>query len=128
MHPLIMSDPFIRHRPSPPAPLTLRIMRRLLLACLATLFSTSCAFGAQPSLDKTPGLVGYWRLRGDCRDYSGHGNHGVNHGVNLDSGTFDGISPYIEVPGGRSLKLGVGDFSLSVWIHTEKDLDDVVGD
>ncbi len=75
-----------------------------------------------------PGLIGYWKLQGDCRDYSGQGNHGVNHGVNLDSGTFDGISAYIEVPGGRSLKLGTGDFSLSVWIHTETDLDDVVGD
>ena len=75
-----------------------------------------------------PGLVGYWKLRGDCRDYSSRGNHGVNHGVNLDSGAFDGIGAYIEVPSSASLKLGTGDFSLCAWIHTEKELDDVVGD
>src|SRR4029453_11493882 len=73
------------------------------------------------------GLVGYWKLQGDCRDYSGRGNHGVNHGVNLDDGAFDGISNYIEVPASSSLRLGIGDFALSVWIYTQKDLDDVVG-
>jgi hypothetical protein len=38
-----------------------------------------------------PGLVGHWQLQGDCRDYSGHENHGVNHGVDLDRGAFDGV-------------------------------------
>src|SRR5882762_3160174 len=104
------------------------IMHRLWLACLATLFSTSGAFGAQQSLDKMPGLIGYWKLRGDCRDYSGHGNHGVNHGVNLENGAFDGISSYIEIPSTLSLKLGASDFALSAWIYTEKELDDIVGD
>jgi hypothetical protein len=52
----------------------------------------------------------------------------VNHGVNLDSGVFDGIGAYVEVPSSASLKLGTGDFSLCAWIYTEKDLDDVVGD
>ena len=75
-----------------------------------------------------PGLVGYWKLQGDCRDYSGTGNHGVNHGVDLAQGKFDGISAYIEVPGSPSLKLGTGDFSISAWIHTEQNLDDVIGD
>ena len=93
--------------------------------------------GAEPATRKQPGavtairdegLVGYWKLRGDCRDYSGHGNHGVNHGVDLDTGAFDGIGAYVEVPASASLKLGTGDFSLCAWIHTEKDLDDVVGD
>ncbi|MBI3851970.1 MAG: LamG domain-containing protein [Verrucomicrobia bacterium] len=74
------------------------------------------------------GLVGYWKLRGDCRDYSGHGNHGVNHGVNLDSGAFDGISAHIEVPSSASLQLGTGDFALCAWIYTDKVLDDVLGD
>jgi hypothetical protein len=32
------------------------------------------------------GLVGHWKLRVDCRDYSGHANHGVNHGVVLENG------------------------------------------
>ncbi len=74
------------------------------------------------------GLVGYWKLIGDCRDHSGHDNHGVNHGVDLDSGRFNGRSAYIEVPASPSLKFGTGEFTVSAWIYTEKDLDDVVGD
>ena len=75
-----------------------------------------------------PGLVGHWKLQGDCRDYSGKGNHGANHGVDLDDGSFDGAGAYIEVPNGESLRLGTGDFAFCAWIHTEKELDDIVGD
>ncbi len=81
---------------------------------------------ASPSLE--PGLIGYWKLRGDCRDYSGSGHDGVNHGVDLERGGFDGIRAYIEVPSSPSLKLGTGDFSLCAWVNTGKDLDDVLGD
>jgi hypothetical protein len=84
--------------------------------------------GADASNSTEPNLVGYWKLRGDCRDYSGHGNHGVNHGVQLDRGAFDGLRAHIEVPSSASLKLGTGDFALCAWIYTEKELDDVVGD
>ena len=55
-----------------------------------------------------PGLVGHWKLQGDCRDSSGHGNDGVNHGVDLDRGGFDGAQAYIEIPSSDSLKLGKG--------------------
>ena len=73
-------------------------------------------------------LVGHWKLQGDCRDYSGNENHGVNHGVDLKRGAFDGVSSFIEVPAQDSLKLGTSDFALCAWIHTEKELDDIVGD
>jgi hypothetical protein len=73
-------------------------------------------------------LVGHWKLRGDCQDYSGSENHGVNHGVDLATGAFDGVGSYIEVPADESLKLGTGDFALCAWINTEKQLDDIVGD
>jgi hypothetical protein len=88
------------------------------------------AFGvnAAGSSLQEQGLVGYWKLRGDCRDYSGQGNHGVNHGVKLEDGSFDGIGAYVEVPNSASLRLGRGDFTISAWIFTEKNLDDVVGD
>jgi len=76
----------------------------------------------------TEGLVGHWRLAGDCRDSSGCGNHGINHGVDLASGTFDGRAAYIEVPDSASLRPGRGDFALAAWIWTHKDPDDVVGD
>jgi hypothetical protein len=75
-----------------------------------------------------PGLVGHWKLHGDCRDSSGHGNDGVNHGVDLDRGAFDGERAYIEVPASDSLKLGTSDFSICAWIYTAPELDDIVGD
>src|SRR5262245_2155929 len=74
------------------------------------------------------GLVGHWKLQGDCRDHSGKNNHGVNHGVALETGTFDGVGAYIEVPSRPSLKFGTGDFAISARIHTEREPNDVLGD
>lgn len=75
-----------------------------------------------------PTLIGHWKLRGDCRDYSGHGNDAVNHGVDLASGEFNGESAYIEVPTNNSLHLGTDDFAFSAWVCTDKDVDDIIGD
>ena len=84
------------------------------------------------------GLVGHWKLDGDCKDYSGNANHGVNDGAHLAApgrggrpgaaARFDGRDDYIEVPSSQSLSLGSSDFSISVWVHTDDDLDDVIGD
>lgn len=71
-------------------------------------------------------LVGHWPLRGDCRDHSGRGNHGRNRGVDLQTGTFNGRGCSIEVT--PALNVGAGDFTLSAWVHTEQDIDDVLGD
>jgi len=105
-------------------------IRGVLRACLVVALGNLGINSAELSPDHSPepGLVGYWKLQGDCRDYSGHGNHGVNHGVNLDTGTFDGVGAYVEVPNSPSLNLGTGDFAWCAWIYTAKDLDDVVGD
>jgi hypothetical protein len=80
--------------------------------------------------DVTEGLVGHWKLAGDCRDHSGHGNHGENHGVDLETSSFDGSGAYISVPNHPSLRLQTSDFTLSAWVYTHPDdeLDDVVGD
>jgi hypothetical protein len=75
-----------------------------------------------------PGLIGYWPLRGDCRDHSGHGNHGINHGVDLTTGSFAGRDRCIEIPSRSGLQFGSGEFTLSAWIHTEPRLDTAVGD
>ena len=32
-------------------------------------------------IEMSAGLVGDWKLAGDCRDHSGKGNHGIIHGV-----------------------------------------------
>lgn len=74
------------------------------------------------------GLAGYWPLKGDARDHSGRGNHGINHAVDLRAGAFDGRGSYIEVPDSPALNFGSGDFSAAVWVYTEKALADVVGD
>jgi hypothetical protein len=84
------------------------------------------------------GLVGCWKLAGDCRDYSGAGNHGENHGADLTAhgpggkpktaARFDGRDDYIEVPSSESLRLGASDFSISVWVRTDEVLDDILGD
>ncbi len=95
------------------------------IGCVLCLLASTCL--AAPNA----GLVGHWKLTGDCRDSSGNGNHGTNHGVKLeqsDGATFDGIDDYIEVPDAESLRPGKGDFSVAVWLHTEAELDDVLGD
>jgi hypothetical protein len=74
------------------------------------------------------GLIGYWQIKGDVRDRSGMGHDAVNHAVNLGQSKFDGVDSFLEVPNNPSLKLGSGEFSLSAWIYTEKDMDDVLGD
>ena len=92
---------------------------------LSALLVSPCAAATEP------GLVGHWKLAGDCRDSSPRGNHAVNHGVELtgpDGARFDGVDDYIEVPRSESLRLGSGDFSIAVWVYTESELDDVLGD
>jgi len=88
----------------------------------------SAMFFAVSAIAAESGLVGHWKLQGDCRDHSGHDNDGVNHGVDLDHGKFDGVQSYIEVPASDSLKFGRGDFTVCAWVNTAKQLDDIVGD
>jgi len=68
------------------------------------------------------GLVGYWKLDGDCQDYSGNQNHGHNHRVELSTSTFNGRDAFIEVNSANSLRIGSGDFSISAEVYTGKDL------
>jgi hypothetical protein len=73
-------------------------------------------------------LVGYWKLRGDCQDYSGNNNHGVKHGDGAENGEFDGRTAYVKVPDSPSMKFGAGDFSISAQIFTHGEVDDTFGD
>lgn len=84
------------------------------------------------------GLLGHWPLAGDCRDHSGRGHHGINHGADLTAAgrdgrpdgaaRFDGRESWIEVPDAPGLRIGEGDFSITAWLHTEERLTDVTGD
>lgn len=75
-------------------------------------------------------LLGHWKLQGDVRDSSSHGNHGVIRNADLrpDGAHFNGRTSEIEVPAASSLRLGTRDFTWSVWVHTTETLDDVLGD
>lgn len=68
------------------------------------------------------GLIGYWKLEGDCQDYSGRQNHGSNHRVDLSASSFNGRDAYVEVASAKSLQLGDEDFSITAELYTEKDL------
>jgi hypothetical protein len=74
------------------------------------------------------GLVGYWKLQGDCRDYSGHNNHGVSHGDGPKNGDFNGQSDYIEIPDSPTLKFAGGDITISAIVYTDKEISDSFGD
>ena len=77
------------------------------------------------------GLVAHWLLSSSGEDSSGNGHHAVNHGARFDgsgSALFDGTAAWLEVEARGDLQLGRSDFSLAAWIHTEKELDDVLGD
>ena len=117
------------------------ISRHLTLISFAALAAVTCwsqepqgVATAPPSVaacgegNAETGLVGHWKLQGDCRDYSGQGNDGINHGVNLESGLFDGTGAYIEIPSRASLNLGTSDFAICARVHTDQEVNDILGD
>ncbi len=83
-------------------------------------------------------LAGHWSLELDCKDSSGHGNDGSNHGAQFGAegrgnksgraARFDGHSQFIEVPDSDPLRLNQDDFSIAVWVNTDKLVDDTLGD
>jgi hypothetical protein len=68
------------------------------------------------------GLIAYWKLQGDCQDYSGKQNHGHNHHVDLTASRFNGRDSYIEVSNTKGLQPGHGDFSITAELSTDGDL------
>ena len=77
--------------------------------------------------------IAHWPLRRDTKDAGPLGLHAKPHGGELlfsatDGVKFDGRDDWLEVPAHSKLKLGTKDFTVSVWLHTDKHLDDVPGD
>lgn len=103
-----------------------RVPRALLVVVVLLLIAVRGTAADDPAIE--PGLIGYWKLQGDARDSSGSGNDGINHGVDLATGAFNGRDAYIEVPHAPSLQLGGSDFSVSEWVWTPRGLTDTPGD
>lgn len=119
------------NRPSLSQLLVVPILLALFTWAVAQSPKSGTAETSKDAPKKSPteeGLVGYWTLRGDCQDHSGHNNHGINRGVKLEDGTFDGEKAYIEIPNSKSLNFGTGDFAISARIHTEAQVNDILGD
>src|SRR5262245_66042094 len=74
------------------------------------------------------GLVGHWKLQGDCKDHSGNNHHGRNHRVNLATGEFNCRDSYVEVAHAPALRFGTGEFTFAAWVWTRKEMDDVIRD
>jgi hypothetical protein len=83
-------------------------------------------------------LVAHWKLAGNGQSSVANSGHLVAHGVDWKSAgptgvegtaaTFDGRGAYLELADAKSLALGADDFTVSLWAHTDADLDDVLGD
>lgn len=100
----------------------------VMLVLVVMLLMPSPAAAAENNSGSEPGLIGYWKLRGDARDSSGCGHDGINHGVDLSTGEFNGRDAYLEIPHAPSLQLGSGDFSIAAWVWTPRTLTDIRGD
>src|SRR5262245_48248399 len=90
-----------------------------------------------PRVDLQEGLLAHWKLQGDAKDSSGHGHDGTGRKVTFSVGPggapnsaalFNGRDSVIEISDGESLRLGTGDFSLSVWVKPEATMQSVFGD
>lgn len=86
------------------------------------------AFGAD-------GPVARWKLAGDTKNIVAAGPHGENQGVvfqrgsdGVRSATFDGRGSFVSIPAAESTRLGRDDFTISLWVRTEAELDDDLGD
>jgi hypothetical protein len=85
-------------------------------------------WAASPAVAANPGLVGYWLLRGDRRDQSGHGLDGINHDVELKAAAFSGRRASIKVPDAPLVQFGRGEYSITADVFTYQGIDGFFGD
>ncbi len=103
-----------------------------------TLIFASCTALAATASSAEPTLIGHWPLRGNAREQSGAALPTTSRGVDFETagpgGTlqtaarFNGRDSVIEVSDAQALRLGTGEFSIALWVNTEAELDDVLGD
>lgn len=106
------------------------------MKCYSGLLYVLLIAGCCHASDASTGLLALWQLSENALDSSGHGWHAENHGVVFDTGAadghkaarFDGRGAYLEVPSQHAPQWGTGDFSVALWVCTERVLDDALGD
>lgn len=74
------------------------------------------------------GLVGFWKLQGDCLDHSGRGHHGKESDRAVLQGLFHGAGSHVEVPSSPDFDFGTKDFSIAAWVKTDTELNGEPGD
>lgn len=116
---------------------SLATARRRPLIHIMTLLSgfLICHWDAQAA---EPQLLAHWKLAGDARDSSGNHLHLQAHGVEFtgtkganeiaSAARFDGRDDSLELSDTSALRLARDDFSITLRVHTEAELDDVLGD
>lgn len=103
----------------------------ILLTVVTALTRPAESWTQESSGGLSDGLVAHWKLTSDARDDSGEERHAVNHGVAFDAergGLFDGRRAWLELEAERTPQLGEDPFTLAVWVHTDRELDDTLGD
>src|SRR5262245_13263091 len=96
-----------------------------ILIQIAFALVVACAIAYVAAAQAGSGPVGYWKLNGDLRDYSGNGNHAdLPH----DLASAKQSSTHVEIRNSRTLQFGSGDFTVSAWIRTSADPCDGMGD
>jgi len=109
----------------------------LVLLSLSFLFAIAAESQSQDAPTAGAKLIGHWKLSGDAKDSSGNQLHATSDGIVFEadatgplpiSGKFAGRGQSLTVPHSELLNLGTDDFSISMWIHTDKVLDDDIGD
>lgn len=115
-------------------PLSAALCSAALLVALAGV-SGNAAAPPPPAFDRD--LIGRWRLERDGDDSSGQRLHAVNHGVKFaargpdgkrGAAAFDGTASHLVVKAAPGLRLGKDDFTLALWLRTDEELDDDLGD
>lgn len=77
------------------------------------------------------GLVAHWPLKGDLKDHGPRSLLTKVHGAAVassDGTKFDGQHDWLEVPAAETLKLGTKDFTVSLSVNIDGDIDDLPGD
>ncbi|MEQ1825505.1 MAG: LamG-like jellyroll fold domain-containing protein [Pirellula sp.] len=85
-----------------------------------------------------PEPIAHWPLQTDARDHSESKLSSVANAIQFSAADkqgdartaaiFDGKKSVVEVADAPSTRLGTGEFSISLWAHTDTELEDLLGD